>query len=279
MPFSPVIRNAVNGIAAVPATALGVDLLTGLTGAVGCIDALQFQTVNFELIGDATAAGGSLVFEQTNDKTNTTWQPLPLLKQNSLTIFSFGSALASNRILYSGPLQCRYVRVRLQTPITAGTVKVEAVFSPDPYVGLYQIVYPTSVNLGVTIGSVLAPGAIMQNLNNGVITHSNAKIVSAAGLNLTNVKATTGRVYGWSLTNTTAANKSVKLFNTAVAPIAAATPQMNIIIPPNGHIEHYVVTGHGLFALGIGYAITGGITDTDATAVVANDVVGSLYYI
>lgn len=107
-----------------------------------------------------------------------------------------------------------------------------------------------------------------------------SKVNTAATTNATLVKSTAGRLYGVTLTNTTAALKYVKLFNKTSAPVPGTdTPVLVVAVPPNGVVSQEW-TNPVTFASGIGYAVVGGPTDLDATALVAaNEVVGALLYV
>ena len=103
-------------------------------------------------------------------------------------------------------------------------------------------------------------------------------VVSAASTNAANVKASAGRVVGWSFVNTTASWQYVKLHNTASAPTAGSGVVMTIAIPPNG-VNNMPVGGGSIgFATGIGRSIVTGSADADATATTAGAVVGDLFY-
>jgi hypothetical protein len=106
-----------------------------------------------------------------------------------------------------------------------------------------------------------------------------AKVLAAASVNNTLVKATAGRLYGYHLANTSAAWRYVKFYNKATAPVAGTdTPVLTVPIPPGGVavVDRPIPIS---FATGIGYALTTGAADNDATAVAANDVVGHLLFI
>ena len=106
-----------------------------------------------------------------------------------------------------------------------------------------------------------------------------AKLVSAATTNATSTKASAGQLYGWVLSNTTAATKYFKLFNKASAPtVGTDTPYMTIPVPPNACVAVEFRSGIK-FSTGIAFAITGAVGDTDTTAVAAGDVVVTLLYV
>lgn len=103
-------------------------------------------------------------------------------------------------------------------------------------------------------------------------------LLSAATTNSNNVKATSGKLFGWRLYNNTASAKFVKIYNKATAPIVGTdTPFLRIPVGANGHSEYFAERGIE-FSLGIGIGITGAIGDADVTAVAINDVTVNLFY-
>ena len=103
--------------------------------------------------------------------------------------------------------------------------------------------------------------------------------LATADTNLAVVKASAGRVYGYTMTNLTATVKFVKLYNKATAPVLASdVPLRTIAIPPNGVAAYTFAAGLAGFSAGIAIAATGGVADTDATALAANDVVIQIDY-
>jgi len=106
-----------------------------------------------------------------------------------------------------------------------------------------------------------------------------ARINSAATTNLTSVKTAVARVHGWHLFNSGAATAFVKLYAKASAPVVASdVPVLTIPIPAGQVVEGVFPTPIGV-PTGLAYAITGGLADTDATAVAAGQVSGFLAYI
>lgn len=105
-----------------------------------------------------------------------------------------------------------------------------------------------------------------------------ARIKSASGTNATNVKNAAGQIGGWFLYNNTASAKFVHVYNSSSTPTAGSgTPAFTIGVPANGGTN--VEFGKGVaMGAGIGYTITGAITDTDTTSVGADEVHGFLLY-
>jgi hypothetical protein len=107
----------------------------------------------------------------------------------------------------------------------------------------------------------------------------NARIASAASTNATSVKPAPGTLYGIHVHNTSAAAKFLKLYNKASAPtVGTDTPVLTV--PIAAGVSRDINFGDiGLaFSLGIAYAITNLVADSDTTVVAANDVVGGLQY-
>jgi hypothetical protein len=103
--------------------------------------------------------------------------------------------------------------------------------------------------------------------------------MAAASTNATSVKASAARLYEIHLCNVSAAIKYVKFYNKASAPtVGTDVPVATYPIPANGGRIDFDSTNGISFALGLAYAITGAVADTDTTAVAANDVVGELLY-
>jgi len=105
----------------------------------------------------------------------------------------------------------------------------------------------------------------------------NEMIISAATTNLKFLKKGRGSFYGISLSNSGTIPAFIRVFDKASAPVDADTPiatfcvqaksQSNFFLPIPVKIE-----------LGLGLNITGAAVIGDATALAANQVVGSVFY-
>jgi hypothetical protein len=127
-------------------------------------------------------------------------------------------------------------------------------------------------------GTALAGDVGLQVRANATGAASTHHLVSAASTNALNIKASAGRVLGWSFVNTTASFQYVKLHNTAGAPTAGAGVVQTIAIPPNG-VNNCPPTLPGIaFATGIARTIVTGAPDADATATTAGSVVGDIFF-
>lgn len=106
---------------------------------------------------------------------------------------------------------------------------------------------------------------------------TNHSIVSANSTNATVVKASAGHVYTIVVSNLNAAVRYLKFYNKATAPtVGTDVPIWRIAIPPNSVPVVIPLPNPIPFSAGISYALTTGITDADATAVAASEILVNL---
>lgn len=233
--------------------------LTGLDDA---------SSVAFMVVGTYVA---TFVFEISDDGTN--WFPVTAVRSDSNVGETSSGALTNTarawRANIVGFSQFR-VRCSAYTSGTANWILAPSpsAFDPAPFI-------PST--------SLLASAAVIGDVGNAVRTiatnaMSRFRLVSAATTNATSVKATAGRVYGWQFSNTTAAYKYVKLYNSAAAPTVGTTAITDTIaIPPNSSVTWSTTIGVH-YSAGIALATTGAAADADTTVLAANDVIGQLFY-
>jgi hypothetical protein len=286
---SPVtLPNDVVVGAAASIAAVNIDLLTG--GASGWLDVSNYHAATILIVMGAGISAGAYFFEQTND-TAAAPNGVPWAVEETTVLtptpnIAAINAVASTSRMFGGPIQCKFVRARASTAFVGGTIQAVGVFSQLPYMRMVQTIHQaTAANLNFTLagGGLGASANLIGDV--GVQYRASAtggatvaKILSAASTNATSVKATSGRVVGYHLTNTTAAIKYFRLYNLAVAPTVGTSAPLSVI-PISANSSAIVSIPGGIaFATGISYAITGAAADLDATAVAANDVVGSIFY-
>ena len=93
------------------------------------------------------------------------------------------------------------------------------------------------------------------------------------------IKASAGVVYGYNISNRSAAAKYLKFYNAAAADVTVGTtvPVMTIYLRPA--ITYFFSIPQGIeFDTGITVAATTGIADNDTGAPAANDVVVNVFY-
>ncbi len=168
------------------------------------------------------------------------------------------------------------------TTFTIGFVSVEDTVNNVVYIGGSRPMggaapMPVSVQTGL-LASTAAIGDVGTTYRaNATGAASGAHIVTAASTNATVIKATAGRVVGWSLANTNAAWRYVKLHNQATAPTAGTGVVRTIAIAPNG-VSGFSLDGGIAFTTGIALTTVTGAADADNTAVGANDIIGDLFF-
>lgn len=103
---------------------------------------------------------------------------------------------------------------------------------------------------------------------------------SAASTNATNVKASAGQLYGFSVQNTNAAARYIAFHNTAGTPTAGSSVHSKYLIPgASAGAGSNVFIPCGLaMGTGIAYTTVTGAADTDSTGVGANDLIINVFY-
>lgn len=134
-------------------------------------------------------------------------------------------------------------------------------------------------------GALFVPGAPASNFSMGFL--------SAGGGNVTNsenahripstvitavVKASLGRFYGWTLTNTAVSVRYVHIYNKTTVPVLGTdTPIFTIPIPAATTISIDMTVGVGA-ASGLSWAATTDDIVIPTTAAAAGEVVGTLWF-
>jgi hypothetical protein len=188
---------------------------------------------------------------------------------------------ASTTRMFAGAVSARYVRVRVSTAFATANVQAIACFSQLPYTRAVQTVHQhTAGNLLTTASlaasTLLAADVGMQYRANATGAASVVSVLSPATPAAATIKASAGRVLAYDLVNTSAALRSVKLFN-ATAPTLGTTAAVFEIDIPAGARAYAEVAGGGIgFATAATYSVTSakGLTDNTATGLAANDVSG-----
>lgn len=276
----PVTEPAVFITGEAARTAVVNNIIPATAGASGT-DVANYRSAAVQVV--STGTGGTFIFEQSNDGTN--WIALPVFNAALTTGAAIVAAITAtaSQIVYTVPLRCRFLRLRIATTITGGSIQAFTKLSTEPWTPhVAAVAQPTAANLNVTATLPAGTNAIgdvgLQFRANATGAASTSHIVSTAGTNAANVKASAGRVVGWSFVNTTASYQYVKLHNTAGAPTAGSGVVQTIAIPPNG-VNNMPVGGAGIaFTTGIARTIVTGSADTDATATTAGAVVGDLFF-
>lgn len=137
-----------------------------------------------------------------------------------------------------------------------------------------RLVFPTLTVAATSAAPLYVTPAISGNI--GMVP---TRVNAAASINATVLKASAGNLYGYILRNRSAAEVFVKFYNKATAPAPGADSALLIstISLPAGATVQWMDSLPTRFTTGIGFVTVTGISDTDATAVAAGDVYGTIY--
>ena len=146
-------------------TATVNNILTTTSGTAAT-ELTGYRTASVQVVSTGTA--GTFIFEGSNDNTN--FQAIPVFSQLILTgtpITAAITATATN-LIYVFPVNFRYVRLRIATTITGGSIQAFSKFSQTNFTpAILQIAQATAANLNVNVGT-------LTTLANGQTAHSSA---------------------------------------------------------------------------------------------------------
>ena len=132
-------------------SAANTDLLTGTVN--GWYDAGIFFSASIQIIASAGITAGQIIFEQTNDNSSTTGIPLPAFEASVLNanpIVAATTIAASTRRMWLVPITAKYIRVRISTAFTGGTVQALANFSQQTFANpVINVQQATAASLNV----------------------------------------------------------------------------------------------------------------------------------
>jgi hypothetical protein len=168
-------------------------------------------------------------------------------------------------------------------PASNTTVTIQRIIVVDNYEQRVQV----STGEGDSIGqkgvptNVVNTPTVTATLTSAANAMGRHKLFSAATTNATSVKASAGKLVGGVIANMTTSVRYFKLYNKASAPtVGTDTPVYTFPLQPNTtyYVADMIAMLGDQFAAGIAYAITGGLPDSDTTAIAANDVAVNLAY-
>ena len=155
-------------------------------------------------------------------------------------------------------------------PMSDGSVTVErqAVVIADDTVyanrAEVQNTDPASTDFGLTVREAVVGSAVYH-------------VVSAATTNAANIKASAGRITGWTIFNNSGSLLAVHFHNTAGTPTAGSGVVYTVPVPPGSYAPPPSDPNGIAFSTGIGITITQNPDDADATAVAAGDAIVNIH--
>lgn len=222
-------------------------------------DCNNFRSVSIQCTSMGTT--GVVTPEWSNDNVNWTGAQLATIAGAVVTTFNAAG-------LWQTPVAARYLRLRLSTATTAGTTTIATYLSEG--------IRPFTTQIAAAAaGTALIGDVGIQYRTNATGAASTASVQSPATPAVGTIKASTGRLLGFCLQNSSAGVRSVKLFNATAPTLGTTAAQFEIDIPANGFVAQDF--GGGLaFTTAITFSVTSakGLTDNTATGLAANDVSG-----
>jgi hypothetical protein len=239
-------------------------------------DCSNFRSLSFQW---QTNAASSIIPEWSNN--GVVFQPATTYDQAG----NAGTTLApiSSGIRVTN-VYAKYFRMRL-SGTSSGLLEV-TLFGGQHPIGGSPTTQPVTVSSGTVTTVTAVTGATVTAHNASAVTNGTTPgtLVSAATNNLTQMKATLGRIYMLDATNTTAVTQYIKLFALPSASVTMGTTAatMNLAIPPTASGGRLILNindlGLCLGGTGIAFAITTGSSLTDNTATTAGAVILNYAY-
>jgi len=216
-----------------------------------------------------TLVGHNATFEYSNNSTNGTdgnWYVIQVVRSNANTVETTTGVLAATPVYgWEASVNAyKWFRVRA-TAHTSGTATytlLPGVYATEP-IPAVQVTATQPVSGSVTVSgtATVTPVTPTANILN-----------SAATTNGTVIKATAGTLYHIAVSNNGAAAAYLKLHNSATVTAGTTAVALWIKLPIGDTLNFdFGVTGMR-FGTGICMSITGGVADTDTTAVALGQV-------
>lgn len=192
-----------------------------------------------------------------------------VMRPLNISTNAYTTSISTNASFVIDPLYT-YIRVNCTT-YTSGSLNLTVIANRYRFAATETTTLQASSSLVGDVAAVYRSGAS----NTALIK----KVIAAATTNATSVKTSSAKLIGWSFVNNATSVRYVKVYNKSSAPtVGTDTPLQIISIPANSICQQTLEGGVG-YGSGLAYAIVTGAADNDATAVAANDVIGSLFYL
>jgi hypothetical protein len=254
-------------------TAVVNNILEPTAGA-NATNVLPQSSFSIQVVSTGTA--GTYIFEGSNDNVN--FIAVPVFNLSTIIPVPINTAITAtaSSTIYVGACKFRYLRLRIVTAITGGSIQAFSNYSEHALTLTQQpIGNGTAANLLATVS-----GSLTAVTTSGTPTAPATPYIlnSLATTNGALILTGTSGLHAFYASNIGATTAYVKLYNKATAPtVGTDVPAMVIPVPSNatnglGTATLPIGTNGFRFALGLGIAITGGVADSDTTAVTAGQV-------
>ena len=153
----PVIDAVLSVTGAATQTAVINNIIDTASSANGT-DLTNYRSAAIQV--NSTGTAGTYIFEQCNDNLN--WRPLPVFNAELIGGAAITTAITATAtsVIYTFPIRGRFVRLRIVTAITGGTIQAFSRISTEPWTAAAQLVANSvAANLQTTVaGSVAISG-------------------------------------------------------------------------------------------------------------------------
>ena len=209
------------------------NIITGTTAGTDC---LGYRSFSAQL--SMTATGGTIFFEGCND--NVSFQAIPVFAQNALNGTPFTTAISASvsNFIYTGSLPFRYLRIRIASSLTGGTVTAHVKLSPIAFVPtVMSVAQNTAANLNCTVaGSLTSVGTITSVSSVGSVGLAAGTVtdIASAAINTTVTSA--------NIATTNLQASSFLINVTAIT--GSSTPSVDVVIQETLNGVDYVDIYH-----------------------------------
>lgn len=140
-------------------TAVVNNILTPTSGAAG-LEVSGLRSGSVQVVSTGTA--GTFIFEQSNDNVN--WVALPVFNAGLATAVPITAAITAtaSAIFYTFPIRANFLRLRIATLITGGSIRAFSRLSSDPWTpAVFSVAQGTAGNFQVTADTEFAAAAAL----------------------------------------------------------------------------------------------------------------------
>ena len=136
---------------AVAQTATVNNILQPTSGSAG-LNVAGYRAATVQVVSTGTA--GTFIFEQSNDNVN--WVALPVFNAALVTGVPITAAITATNssIIYTFALRCNFVRLRIATLITGGSIQAHSRISTEPWTASATLVASNSAANNLTTATV-----------------------------------------------------------------------------------------------------------------------------
>lgn len=180
------------------------------------LDTTGYRSFSCQVI--STGTGGTFIFEGSNDGTN--FVGIPVFNITLLTGVPIVAAItaSSSNIIYQGNCNFRYLRLRIATTITGGSITAYSALSQAPFSATSQIV-AQSANANLNVAATITSGTVSAVTNANLGIPNTVTDVASAAIAVTTTTAaftpTNGSSYNVEI-SVTAASGTAETMQTSI---------------------------------------------------------------